>query len=152
MRRRRRLFGALLVAVALVIMTLPVSEADAATSASDFVMEGSTLVKYQGTDTKVSVPDTVEIIGGNAFEDNMAVEQIVLPDSVKQVEPHAFRGCDNLASVTLGAGMTEVGDYAFANCRGLKQMVLPANIASIGIQAFADCVAAVRFPPSVRIH
>ncbi len=140
MRRRRRLFGALLVAVALVIMTLPVSEADAATSASDFVMEGSTLVKYQGTDTKVSVPDTVEVIGGNAFEDNMAVEQIVLPDSVKQIEPHAFRGCDNLASVTLGAGMTEVGDYAFANCRGLKQMVLPANIALIGTQAFADCV------------
>ncbi len=140
MRRRRRLFGELLVAVALVIMTLPVSEADAATSASDFVMEGSTLVKYQGTDTKVSVPDTVEVIGGNAFEDNMAVEQIVLPDSVKQIEPHAFRGCDNLASVTLGAGMTEVGDYAFANCRGLKQMVLPANIALIGTQAFADCV------------
>lgn len=130
----------MLIAVALVIMTLPVSEADAATSASDFVMEGSTLVKYRGTDAVVSVPDTVEVIGENAFEDNTAVEQIVLPDSVKTIEAHAFWGCDNLASVTLGNGMTEVGDYAFADCKGLRQMVLPANIVSIGVQAFGDCV------------
>lgn len=140
MRRRRRLFGALLIAVALVIMTLPVSEADAATSASDFVMEGSTLVKYRGTDTAVSVPDTVEVIGESAFEDNTAVEQVALPNSVEKIEAYAFWGCDNLTSVTLGKGMSEVGDYAFANCKGLKQMVLPSNIVSVGVQAFADCV------------
>jgi len=49
MRRKKRILGALMMIVALIIMQLPVSEADAA-SASDFTMEGSTLVKYRGTD------------------------------------------------------------------------------------------------------
>lgn len=140
MRKRRRLFGVLLVAVALVIMGLPVSEADAATSASDFVMEGSTLVRYRGTEKNVSVPDTVEVIGKNAFEDNTSVELVVIPNSVVRIESYAFWGCDNLDTVVLGRGLTSVGDYAFAGCGGLKQMSIPANVTSIGVQAFADCV------------
>lgn len=140
MRKRRKLFGVLLVAAALVIMTLPVSEADAATSASDFVMEGSTLVRYRGTEKNVSVPDTVEVIGENAFENNISVELVVIPNSVQRIESYAFWGCDNLDTVVLGRGLTGVGDYAFAGCGGLRQMSIPSNVTSIGVQAFADCV------------
>lgn len=140
MRKRVKLLGVLLMTVALIIMILPVSEADAATSASDFVMEGSTLVKYRGTDTNVSVPDTVEIVGESAFEDNTRIELVVLPNSVKKIEAYAFWGCDNLDTVVLGRGLTEVGDYAFAGCKGLEQMSIPSNVVSIGIQAFGDCV------------
>lgn len=140
MRKRRRLFGVLLIVVALVIMALPVSEADAATSASDFVMEGSTLVRYRGTEKNVSVPDGVEVIGKNAFEDNTGVELVVVPNSVVRIESYAFWGCDNLDTVVLGRGLTGVGDYAFAGCGGLKQMTIPANVTSIGVQAFGDCV------------
>lgn len=140
MKKRRKLVGVLLIAAALFIMGLPVSEADAATSASDFVIEGSTLVKYRGTDTNVSVPDTVESVGESAFEDNTRIELVVLPNSVKEIGPYAFWGCDNLDTVVLGRGLTEVGDYAFAGCKGLEQMSIPANVISIGIQAFGDCV------------
>lgn len=140
MRKRRRLFGVLLIVMALVIMALPVSEADAATSASDFVMEGSTLVRYRGTDKNVSIPDTVEVIGKNAFEDNTTVELVVVPNSVVRIDPYAFWGCDNLDTVVLGRGLTSVGDYAFAGCKGLKEMSIPANVTSIGVQAFGDCV------------
>lgn len=140
MRKRRRLFGVLLVVMALVIMALPVSEADAATSASDFVMEGSTLVRYRGTEKNVSVPDTVEVIGKSAFEDNITVELVVVPNSVVRIDPYAFWGCDNLDTVVLGRGLTSVGDYAFAGCKGLKEMSIPANVTSIGVQAFGDCV------------
>ena len=52
MRKRKRLCSALLAVVAMIIMALPVSEADAASSASDFVIEGSTLVKYTGKEKK----------------------------------------------------------------------------------------------------
>lgn len=140
MRKRKRLLGVLFVIVALIIMTLPVSEADAASSASDFVMDGSTLVKYRGTEKNVSVPDTVEVIGKSAFEDKTGIELVVLPNSVKRVEAYAFWGCDNLDTVVLGKGLTEVGDYAFAGCKGLEQMSIPANVKSIGNQAFGDCV------------
>lgn len=140
MKKRSKLFGVLLVAVALVIMTLPVSEADAATSASDFVIEGSTLLRYRGTEKNVSVPDTVEVIGENAFEDKTEVELVVIPNSVVRIDPYAFWGCDNLDTVVLGRGLTSIGDYAFAGCGGLEQMSIPSNVTSIGVQAFADCV------------
>ena len=36
----------------------PVSDAD-----GDFVIEGTTLVKYNGSDTEVTIPNTVTVIG-----------------------------------------------------------------------------------------
>lgn len=140
MKRKRRLFGILLIITALIIMQLPVSEADAATSASDFKIEGSTLVEYRGTDKTVSIPDTVKVIATDAFLNNTDVELVSVPDSVTKIEEYAFWGCDNLESIVLGTGMTEIGDYAFANCKGLTKMSVPSCIRSIGIQAFADCV------------
>ena len=140
MKRRKRLFGILLIITALIIMQLPVAEADAATSASDFKLEGTTLVKYRGTETNVSVPNTVEVIGEDAFAGNTHIELVVLPDSVKEIEAYAFWGCENLDCVVLGGGLTEIGDFVFANCKGLKQMTIPSTVRSIGMQAFVDCV------------
>lgn len=140
MKKKRRLFGILLVITALIIMQLPVTEADAATSASNFKMEGNTLVKYQGTEKNVSIPDGVEIISQDAFENNKDIERVVIPDSVIKIEAYAFWGCENLETVVLGEGLTEIGDFVFANCKGLKTMTIPSNIRTIGIQAFVDCV------------
>lgn len=140
MKRKKRILGVLMMVSALIITLLPVSEADAQTSASDFKMEGSTLVQYRGTDKNVSIPDTVEVIGSGAFENNKNIELVIVPNSVKRIEPYAFWGCDNLDNVVLGKGLSEVGDYAFACCGGLKQMFIPSNVVSIGIQAFTDCV------------
>ncbi len=139
MKRKRR-FGVLLIIAALIIMQLPVSEADAATSASDFKIEGSTLVKYRGDETQVTIPSAVETIGEGAFEENDEIESIVIPNSVTSIERYAFWGCDSLKTVTLGKGLNEIGPYTFANCKGLKQITIPSNIRSIGLQAFVDCV------------
>lgn len=155
MKGKRKLFGILLVIAALIIMQLPGSEADAATSASDFKMEGTTLVKYLGTDKTVSVPASVEVIGQDAFDENDSIEKVILPDSVTKIEAYAFWGCDSLNTVVLGEGLLEVGDFVFANCKGLKEMNLPENIRSIGIQAFVDCVnlTDITIPPEVTdIH
>ena len=49
MKRKKRITGALITVVLLIIMLLPVSEADSETSASAFKIVGSTVVKYRGT-------------------------------------------------------------------------------------------------------
>lgn len=138
MRRKKRILGALLMIVALIIMQLPVSEADAA-SASDFTMEGDILVRYRGTEKNVSVPADVQVIGREAFEGNDFIEMVIIPNNVKRIDPYAFWGCDNLTKIVLGNGLYEIGDFAFAGCYGLEQITLPSNISAIGIQAFADC-------------
>ena len=134
-KKRKRFLGVLMIVLALIIMQLPVTEADAAYS-TDFKMNGSTLVKYRGPDKNVTIPDSVEVIGRGAFEDNTNIELVVIPNSVKRIDPYAFWGCDNLDTVVLGNGLTEVGDYAFTGCKGLEQMTIPSNVKSIGIKAF----------------
>ena len=129
-----------LAVTALILTHLPVSEADAAASASDFQTQGSTPVKYRGTEERVTIPDTVEVVGESAFENNQKVQFVVIPKSVKRLEAYVFWGCNNLEEVVLGKGLTAVDEYSFAGCTGLKQITIPENIQSIDAQAFAGCV------------
>ncbi len=129
-----------LAVTALILTHLPVSEADAAASASDFQTQGSTLVKYRGTEERVTIPDTVEVVGESAFENNQKVQFVVIPKSVKRLDAYVFWGCNNLEDVVLGKGLTTVDEYSFAGCTGLKQITIPENIQSIDAQAFAGCV------------
>lgn len=129
-----------LAVTALILTHLPVSEADAAASASDFQTQGSTLVKYRGTEERVTIPDTVEVVGESAFENNQKVQFVVIPKSVKRLDAYVFWGCNNLEEVVLGKGLTAVDEYSFAGCTGLKQITIPENIQSIDAQAFVGCV------------
>lgn len=148
---KKKVVGALLITMVLFIMLLPVAEADAESSASAFTIKGGKLVKYNGAEAVVSVPDTVEIIGEGAFEENSVVEKIILPDSVKKIEAYAFWKCDRLKTVILGKGIKQVGDFAFMNCTGLETMTIPSSVQSIGIKAFADCrgFEEITIPPEV---
>ena len=128
-----------LIATALILTHLPVSEADAAASASDFQIEGSTLTKYRGSDERVTIPDTVEVVGESAFENNQKVQFVVVPKSVKRLDAYVFWGCNHLEEVVLGKGLTAVDEYSFAGCTGLKQITIPDNVQSIDAQAFAGC-------------
>ena len=129
-----------LAVTALILTHLPVSEADAAASASDFQTQGRTLVKYRGTEERVTIPDTVEVVGESAFENNQKVQFVVIPKSVKRLDAYVFWGCNNLEEVVLGKGLTAVDEYSFAGCTGLKQITIPENVQSIDAQAFAGCI------------
>ena len=129
-----------LAVTALILTHLPVSEADAAASASDFQTQGSTLVKYRGTEERVTIPDTVEVVGESAFENNQKVQFVVIPKSVKRLDAYVFWGCNNLEEFVLGKGLTAVDEYSFAGCTGLKQITIPENVQSIDAQAFAGCI------------
>lgn len=140
MNHKKWLVVMALVATALILTHLPVSEADAAASASDFQIQGSTLEKYRGSDERVTIPDTVEVVGESAFENNQKVQFVVIPKSVKRLDAYVFWGCNNLEEVVLGKGLTAVDEYSFAGCTGLKQITIPENVQSIDAQAFAGCV------------
>ncbi len=137
--------------MALIVMLLPAAEADAETSASAFTVRRGELLKYTGSESTVSVPKSVTIIGEGAFQNNTTVEKVILPDSVEQIKAYAFWGCDNLKTVTLGKGLTSVGDFAFTNCGGLQTMTIPSNVQRIGIQSFAFCTRLedITLPPEV---
>ena len=68
-----------------------------------FRIKGTTLTKYLGTDTFVSVPDTVSSIGDEAFSGNETLTSIEIPSSVEQISYNAFKNCTALKSVILPA-------------------------------------------------
>ena len=141
MRRKRKItFGVVLLIASLLIMRIPVSEADAATSASDFQMDGDILVEYRGSEETVSIPSSVKTIQEGAFEGNNNVKRVIIPNSVTSIGKYVFWECNNLDSILLGKGITEIGDYTFANCKGLQSINIPSSVTSIGVEAFSNCV------------
>ena len=71
-------------------------------SNKDFDIEGTVLIKYNGTDEKVIVPDVVEVIGKEAFKGNPYVKELILPNSVKCAESEAFAYMENLEVIEKG--------------------------------------------------
>ena len=81
------------------------------------------LVKYTGTQTEVTIPDNVEMIGESAFA-GTSVTKVTIPASVKVIESYAFNNVATLTTVVGGEGLTNVEAYAFAHCSGLKEITI----------------------------
>jgi len=103
---------------------------------SDFVIIANDyLYRYTGTDTYVTIPEGVRIIGADAFADCDYIENINIASSVSKILSGAFFGCIKLEKVIIPENVSYIGDYAFSCCENLKEAVLPENITQ-GTEAF----------------
>lgn len=114
--------------------------------------DGALLVKYLGSDEKVTVPDTVEgktvtKIGSSAFRQTdlitgegarTSLKEVVLPETIEVIGTGAFKDMPVLETVNLPESLKIIGDEAFANT-GLKEISLPSHLETIGSYAFKDC-------------
>lgn len=140
MKKLLRTIGALLLATALVFAFIPASDVEAATSTSDFQMEGAKLVKYVGTAEVVSLPDNVRSIGEEAFAGNPNIVKVKINSKCQDIGYGAFQNCVGLRSVTMGDEIEEIGSAAFANDPVLSEVTLGASVKSLGNGVFAgDC-------------
>ena len=118
-----------------------------ATGSGSFNIVGDTLVSYSGTESTVTIPDGVRVIGENAFKNNDYVLNVICPDSLEQIDYRAFYDCDNLQSVSLPETLKVINEGAFYYCENLKTLghtddgVLPKGLTSIGVKAFYFCKA-----------
>lgn len=133
-------FGAIFLALALVLTQVPVQDVFANTDASDvFEMDGTTLVKYTGTAETVSVSDTVKVIGEEAFSGNLFVKEIKLPDSVEEISYRAFADCTSLEKITISDNVYKISSGAFSNCKALNNFYLGKELSDLGYGVFAGC-------------
>ncbi len=138
-KKVRNLIGMLLLVTAIAVTQVPVSDVEAVetSSASDFQMDGTTLVKYNGTAEDVSVSNYVEKIEADAFADNGSIKRVTIGDSVEIIGSGAFAGCKNLESVTVPNSVTVIDNAAFARCPSLKSVSIGTGLESLGNGAFA---------------
>ena len=136
----RKLIAVLLMVTALIVTQIPAVDVDAARiDIGDYTMDGDILVKYNGTEATVTVPNSVRTIGHEAFADNTHLTEVILPESVTKVDFSSFEDCTNLSKVVMGTQVKTIGASAFSGCTALKSVSIPAKTSEIGSGAFAKC-------------
>lgn len=103
--------------------------------AENWVIEGTTVVRYTGVKANVRIPDGVESIGSSAFYQCESLVSVTIPDSVESIGEYAFQKCQKLESVTIGNGVKSIGFWAFFGCP-LESLTIGYGVESIGLGAF----------------
>lgn len=105
------------------------------------IPEGAYYYNYTGNlrMKTYEIGDGVKSIGYQAFRNNNSLESISIPDSVTLIDGRAFQDCIKLTAVTIGSGVTSIGRIAFSNCNRLQSITIPDSVTSIGDTAFYSC-------------
>lgn len=69
-----------------------------------------------------------------------SLTKITLPNSVRIIGKGAFWDCEALESVNIPEGVEVIRENTFAECRSLERLVIPRNVKSIERRAFHSCV------------
>lgn len=138
MRTIHKVIGALLLVTAILVTQIPTIETGAAPN-SDFQIDKTKLVKYTGTATSVSIPDTIKTIGAEAFAGNTTLTSISIGKNVTEIEYGAFKDCSYLNKVSLSDSLVTIGNAVFSNNESLKKIILPKNLKTLGSGVFAGC-------------
>ena len=87
---KKKISGVFLIIFALIICNLPIPEVMASGVSNDFMVDGKKLIKYVGTATVVSIPDSIEVMGAEAFADLSELSGISISNKVHTIENGAF--------------------------------------------------------------
>ena len=103
-----------------------------------------TVTGYEGSDTEIVIPDTldgipVKAIASSAFKGKQRITAITVSSSVTSIGYEAFSGCISLVSLNLGSGITYIPSSMAYGCTKLESIEIPNSVTSIGYTAFEDC-------------
>ena len=79
-------------------------------------------------------------IGKDAFLERHSLKSVAIPDSVEVVGEEAFEKCSGLEELHLGAGIKKIEKGAFRDCSSLRKVVLPSTLEALARDAFDESV------------
>lgn len=99
----------------------------------------------------LTIPDGIQSIGNEAFDDCEELESVVIGNNLKIIEDRAFKNCKSLKTFTLSDSIISIGNEAFDYCEELESVVIGKNLKSIGSNAFTGCksLKSLKIPDSV---
>ncbi len=133
---RKRIIHILLACIVLIGLSMLIQQ-NAQAAESKFVVKKGVLVKYNGSDKKITIPKNVKEIGFDAFSDCNNLQTVIIPGNVKKIGQDAFSGCFNLKKVVMKNGVTAIGMSAFA-CDKLNSITIPKSVKTIKGYAFYE--------------
>ena len=133
---------------------------------TDFTFDGTTLTKYIGTATDVTIPSSYSLnddgqvivgydiqltaIGDQAFF-NSKVEKVVIPEGVTSIGGNCFTSSTSLVEVQLPQSLTTLSYSSFFSCSALTTITIPEGITKLPNSCFANCTSleSIVIPASV---
>lgn len=88
--------------------------------------------------TFVTIPESVERIGKNAFAECKNLTTLALSSENTTIEEFAFYG-SGITDLKIPGGVSYIGDSAFSNCVKLKTVFLPTSVTYLGNNVFSWC-------------
>ena len=90
------------------------------------------LISYPSPDraevTPVIIPDTVKVIGDEAFYDDFFLTEIILPEGLEKIGDNAFYYVTELKSITIPSTVKEMGINPFYGANSLEEIIVaPGN-------------------------
>ncbi|MBR6189394.1 MAG: leucine-rich repeat protein [Prevotella sp.] len=86
---------------------------------------------------EIELPETIDSIGKQAFENCGDLESVVLPNCITVLPEACFSFCMSLSEVILPQHLKSIGKDAFSGC-AMSTVTIPAEVTSIAKGAF-DC-------------
>lgn len=164
----KKAIAAVLVSAVMILgMTLALPVTAKADATFNYTLDGNnaTITRYTGSDTAVTVPDTVDgytvvAIGYQAFQPISVAADIITSVSMdsathlQTIGGQAFCNCAKLASITLPPSLQTIGDKAFINCSNLNTVTFSpsSTLQTIDDYAFLSCssLTSIELPASLQ--
>lgn len=103
--------------------------------ASPYVIINNKLIDASKCKGKAVIPNGVTEITKGAFRETK-ITSIVIPESVSLIGEEAFYNCNQLQTINIPNGVKSVGDNAFASCDNLKNITMSKSVKQIGKNIF----------------
>jgi hypothetical protein len=142
------------------IVDIKVEEGNCHFSIADsFLMgaNGSSIVRYFGSDKSVQIARGVEILSENCFSHCVSFSALTFESDSKlhRIDSHAFYACSSLQSIQIPASVVIIGEHAFEACMSLSSVTFEAGskLEQIGSMAFSGLtlLRSICIPRSVKV-
>ena len=88
------------------------------------------------------IPQSVRIIGQQAFFGITSIRDIELPQSLEEIHDFAFQNCTGLHAVHIPGGVYFIGDNPFSGCRNLETITVDS--ANTDYDSRSSCQAIIK--------
>lgn len=103
-----------------------------------YITKDHGLLKYDGKDANVEIPEEITWIAPEAFYRNETLKNVKLPSKITTIEENTFYGCSELEAVVIPDQVTMIGKSAFDECTVLKSVTFGKSLKVIKDYAFAS--------------
>lgn len=137
---------ALVLALFALVLLHPTASAAEEEELSGANIQNGVLLGYYGSESDITLPNTVTKINDDALKGNKKIVSVTIPGSVKDIGNNAFQGCPNLEEIIFtnpdkANNNLIIRINAFQNCPKLTKCEIPARANQVVGNIFKGCTS-----------